>query len=516
LSQQIHSEPHDHFSSNNEMDLIDIILCVFKTWKPLVICLIFVSVVFGAIKAIQILVLVPEATYSKPIRLTFPGAHKMTFPSGAKFSYSDIVASTVVKEVHEKNQLQDFGFSVADLQRGLSATPYAPTYPLIIERYNKLMSDKKLTPDQIAELQKRLEKEIEQATNGEVLITLRLYKKELPEDVVTKILTDIPAAWAETALNEKGVLDINTRLASVKSLNIELIKQKESLIAADLLSEKLTLLKLNISELSSYEGIKSVIDPETGLRLTDLSLVADDLNNYTIRELIAPIQQLGLSHSPEVSRYYYTNKLNKLNASLNALEKQASAIKEVYNSYSRREPITSNNIDKGNSQMLMPELSTDMLDKLVSLSGDADREKYKQELNNKLLSIVDDIALTESTILNVQEIITGLDKFITQNETMSAKHAQYLTRMQEKLPEIIDQLSSFFSISQRIYKQLSIESVGVQDQLYIPITNTILIKKIIIDIKSTLFTWVALLFLTTVLVIPGSMIHNTMKSRYTK
>lgn len=515
MSQQIPPQSSDRFSSNeSDIDLLSLMLGIFKVWKLWAISILIVSVAFGTIKAAQILSIAPESTYSKPIRLTFPNAHKMIFPSGAKFSYSDIVAPAVVEEVHEKNQLRNFEFSVADLQRGLSATPYAPTYPLIIERYNKLLNDKKLTPDQITELQKRLEKEIEQATTGEVLITLRLYKKELPKDVVTKILADIPAVWAERALKEKGVLDINARLASVKSLNIELIKQQESLIAADILTDKLSLLKQNIMELSSYEGIESVTDPETGMRLADLSLAADDLNHYTISELIAPIRQLGLSRTPETSRYYYKNKLNKLNTSLGALEAQASAIKEVYNSYSRREPIDSNNKDTRNSQLLMPELSTDMLDKLVSLSGDVDREKYKQQLNNKLLDIVEEISLTEGEIIHTQQIIAGLDKFINQNEKMNTQHEQYLTLMKEKLPEIIDQLSSFFSISQRIYKQVSIESIGVQDQLYIPVTNTILAKKVTIDIKSTLFTWIALLFLTTILIIPGAMIHNAMKSRY--
>jgi hypothetical protein len=78
---------------------------------------------------------------------------------------------------------------------------------------------------------------------------------------------------------------------------------------------------------------------------------------------------------------------------------------------------------------------------------------------------------------------------------------------------IVDKLVGLYEVSERIYEQLSIESVGVKDQLYIPVTNTILSTRVLIDIKSTILTWIALMFLTSVLVIPGVMIRNAMKSK---
>ena len=144
----------------DDIDLIDLFRQALKTWKVWLLSLVLVTLLLGSIKAIEILAFTPDATYSKPIRLTFPNAHKMIFPSGAKFAFSDIVAPAIVKQVYEQNRLNEFNVSIAELQRSLSAIPYAPSYPFIIARYNKLIGDKKLTPDQVAELQLRLEKEI--------------------------------------------------------------------------------------------------------------------------------------------------------------------------------------------------------------------------------------------------------------------------------------------------------------------------------------------------------------------
>lgn len=502
-------------NTNDEIDLLLLFKLLLKTWRAWVLALIIVSVVFGATKALQMVFVINEAVYSKPIRLTFPNAHKLVFPSGAKFAYSDIVAPAVVQLAFERNKVNDFGLSVSDLQGSLSMMPYAPTYPLIISKYEKLMSDKKLTAERINELQKRLNEEIDQATSGEALLTLRLNKKELPKDVVDNLLNDIPAIWAERAMKEKGVLGVNAQLASGNSLNADLIKSVDSLVAGDLLNEKLALLTRNISAMSTFEGSQSITDPITGMKLMDLSFAVDDLGRYVIGNLIAPVRLLGLSHDTKSVIYYYEDKINKLDITLASLQRQSAALQDIYNSYLQYEqgPAQQSNEGKAGSSVLMPQLNTDMLDKLVSLSGDAAREKYKQQLNAQRLLLAKGIADTESATSDAQLILSAVQKATATGGKLSSSDEQYLNKIQAGLPQVLSKISDFFGVSDRIYRQLSIESVGIRDQLYVPVTNTILVKKTLLDIKSTILTWLALLFLTTVIVVPVCMIRNAMKAR---
>ncbi len=499
----IHTQ--DPSQSNDEIDLLQLLKSALATWKHLLVALVIVSAIYGGIKAIQIAALTSEVVYSKPIRLTFPNAHKLTFPSGAKFSYSDIVAPAVVKIAYERNNIKDYNFSVAELQAALTAAPYSPSYPLIIKRYGMLMGDKKLSADQVAILQKQMEKDIEQATSGEALISLRL--KDLPKDIANKLLNDIPAIWAERAIKQKGVLNINVQLASANSINKDLILNEDPLVAGDIIGEKLQTLKSNIGKLSAYEGSQSISDPVTGMKILDLTYAVDDMNNYLLGSLVAPVRELGLTESAQKTIFYYQDRIKKLNLQLSALNKKAQSVKTVYDSYTQSNP--SNLANSGNASL--SEISADVVDKLVSLSGDADKQKYRQQLHSDWIELMGEIADLESNIQDAQLVLDAVKKSIGIQRTTEYKN--YLESTQKEIPGILEKLIDFYKVSERIYEQLSIESVGVKDQLYIPVTNTVLSNRVLIDIKSTLLTWIALMFLTSVLVIPGVMIRNAMKER---
>ncbi len=311
------------------------------------------------------------------------------------------------------------------------------------------------------------------------------------------------------------MLGVNAQLASVNSLNADLIKNTDGLVAGDLLNEKLGLLTRNIKAMSVFEGSQSVTDPITGMKLMDLSFAVDDLGRYVIGNLIAPLRLLGLSHDVKSAMYYYEDKVNKLNITLASLQHQSVVLQDVYNSYLQYEqgPARQSNEGKAGSSVVMPQLSIDMLDKLVSLSGDAAREKYKQQLNGQRLSLAKEIADTESAASDAKLILAAVRKVASTGGKLSSSDEQYLNKIQSDLPQVLDKMSDFFRVSDRIYRQLSIESVGIRDQLYVPVTNTILVKKTLLDTKATILTWLALMFLTTVIVVPVCLIRNAMNAR---
>lgn len=504
---QMPANANANHEKDDEIDLLGLLRALIKTWKIWLISMVVASVVFGAITALKLLAVVPETVYSKPIRLTFPNAHRQEFPSGARFVHSDIIAPAIAQQVFERNNLSTYGLNIADFQRGLSATPFSPSYPLILERYNLRLVDKKLTPEAAAELQQQMEEEITQATAGEVLISWRLDKHTVPRDIAEKVLMDLPTFWAEKTIKEKGVLEIKAHLTTAKSLNLPLIKREELLVAVDILSDKLKLLNQNIVELSAFEGSQTITDPETGMRLSDLSNALSDLNNYVIRSILASIRLQGLTNSPEISIYYYTDKLNRLNIRLTEAEYQAAALRDSYRQFNNNSGLVSG--ENRNSQMLAPQLSADMLDKLASLSGDLEREKYNQKLNDQWLVLTREISDIKSKITETEQMLSAL-----KNPTSTSQSAaDSLLQAQARLPGVLDQMVEYFDVSERIAGQLRAETMGIKDHLFIPVTNTVIENKERIEIKTLLLTWIALMFLTSVIVIPTAMIRNALKSK---
>lgn len=501
-----------NYEKEDDIDLLGLLRALLKTWKVWVIALVVVSAVFGGLKALQILATTPETVFSKPIRLTFPEAHNLRFPSGARFVHSDIVSSSIAQQIFERNHLDNYGLTVADFQGGLSATPYSPEYPLIVERYTRMMSDKKLTADQIANLQQTLDKELQQATSGEVLLSWRLDKHEVPRAVAEKVLSDIPALWAEQAIKEKGVLEMNAQLVTENALNVGLIAQEEVLVAGDLLKEKMKILNTYIARLNQFEGAQSIRDPKSGMRLIDLGYALEDLEHYVLSNLIAPVRIQGLTREPDIFIYFHTDKLNKLRLQLTALERQAAAIKDSYNSYIRSERVSNN--DNGSAQMLAPQFNADMLDKLANMTGGAARETYKQELNDRWLALTSQITETENQITDVETQLAAVKKAMT--ESKDGQSNLYMERAQSRLPGIVKEISEKFGVAERIYQQMRAETTGVKEQLYIPVTNRVSEQKQLINVKSTLLSWIALMFLTSVLVIPSTMIRNALKHQGSK
>lgn len=403
--------------------------------------------------------------------------------------------------------------SVADLQSSLSAAPYAPTYPLILERYNRLMGDKRLTVEQLDVLQTQMTAELDQATRGTVLISMRLKKHSLPESVASKVLSDIPAIWAERAIKDKGVLNLSIELASSASLNVGLIKKVEYMIVSDLLDEKLKLLKDNIEKLLKFDGALTVADPETGMHLMDLQTAISDHSRYVIDELMSPIRYLGLSRDSQLSIYYYEDRLKKLKMELALLNSQAGLAKEAYDNYRNSEPAAARGADAA-TPMVVSQLSSDTLDKILQMSGESARESYKQGLNEKWLEFKLKAAQVKSSIDDVDLILLSLQEASVKLDAAGMEAYQiYMDRVNESLPEILSQMDQYFKVTERIYNQLNIETVGVRDRLYTPITNGVIANKGSLELKQTILIWFALLFLTSAIVVPAAMLRNAIKKR---
>lgn len=499
---------HENPPVNDEIDLLKLFKSALATWKHLLIALIIVTALYGAIKAIQISLLTQEVTYSKPIRLTFPNAHKLVFPSGAKFAYNDIVSPAVVRIAYDRNNIADYDISTAELQAALTAAPYSPEYPLIVKRYNLLMGDKRLAADQVFDLQKQMENDIAQATSGEAIITLRLGRKELPKEIANRLLNDIPSIWADIAVKQKGVLNISAQLASANSINKDLVLNEDPLVASDIIDEKLQTLKLNIGKLSDFEGAQSIVDPVTGMKILDLTYATEDMGNYLLGGLIAPIRELGLTESPQKTIYYYQDRLKKLDLQLASLNRRADAVKTIYSSYTQGSNI---NPATASNNASVSEINLDLVDKLVSLSGDADKQRYLQELHQTWISLMEQIANIELSRRDAEQLLTAVKKAV--NIQTTEEYKSYLESTKKEIPILLDKLVNYYQVSERLYTQLSIETVGVKDQLFIPVTNTVISDRALIDIKATILVWLALMFITSVLVIPSVMVLDAIEAK---
>lgn len=491
---------------SDDIDLLQLIKSILSTWKIVFIATIITTAAYAGVTALNALIASDERVFQKPIKLTFPGAHDLKFASGARFRYSDIVAPAVVQKVYERNNIATTGLSTTQFQSSLTAFPYSPEYPAIYEKFSRLMGDKKLSIEQIDQLRVQMKAELDQASSGAAVISWRVNNSRVSQELANRVLSDIPAVWAEINIKSKGVLQLNTSISTTNSLNLDLINSTDILITGDILEEKLQVLKDNIRALSEFGAAKTLADPQTGMNLIDLENAISDLRRYDIAKILAPFQLRGLSNQPEVTKFYFEDKLFKLEREYNSQKNIADGIKQVLLNYSGA---TVQQVDIGASASFAPQISGDLIDKLSQLAGTAEKELFIQNLTERWLKVSGQLAVLQTAIDQTKLVLERL----TKGEENKASNQVLFDHGVKLLPTIVEKITAYYGVFDRISLLLESELNGSIESLYVPITNGILIEKNILNIKDTLIYWILLMILTVVVVIPVTLIARAIKTK---
>jgi len=84
-----------------------------------------VSLLFWGIWAASYLSRPVPLSYSFPVTFAFPGIDHSNYPNGSVFQRADLIAPSVIKEVFERNKLNQYGLSLDDFYPMIRISPYA-------------------------------------------------------------------------------------------------------------------------------------------------------------------------------------------------------------------------------------------------------------------------------------------------------------------------------------------------------------------------------------------------------
>ena len=502
---------------SDEIDLIELFTTIWRTRYVALAAVLAVSVMYFSFVLLKSVMLPGQVTYGSVIKLTFTGVQQGQYPNGSRFSYQDLIAPNIVTAIHEQHNLDQLAIDLDEFKSMLLVEPYSPQYSLIVNKYQKLMGQRGLSVEKIEALQEKLRLELDQSMYGSAIISLRAPAGTFSEEQVKAILTDIPKHWAKTAIIDKGVQQLNLNLASAKSLNDELFQQIDYMVLGDILNDKVQQIENNIETLSAVNGAATITDPVSGLTLADLTGALSDLRVYVIDELMSPIRSLGLSRNKELSIYYFEDKKKNYNRDLALSENQAGLVREafiLYQSATNQTPVvqSAQSIQGIAGTSTMAQMSADAIDKISNMAGQVKAEEYRQALNKQWLTLNLRAAETRARIRQVDELIMAL-KGTEHTPVENSLKEKHLARAKSMLPIILNQLRSFFDISQRIYVQLSVETTGTTGQLYQPVNNHLLVTRPPGLTKESLLIWVGLVALALFVVIPATMLKNAMQAR---
>lgn len=502
---------------DDEIDLLELIRAVLRAWKVWLLTILFVTAVYGSYQLVGYLAAHDALPHSKIITLTFKGVDSGQYPSGSTFQIQDIISPAVVQVSYEAEKLQESGLSAVEFQNRISIEPYTPFYREVMERFGVLLANEDLSADQLLALQNQKSRELNQALNSSAILEFDTSNLDLQPLKIERVLQAIPREWARQAIADKGVLKADIQLVSAKTLDDNLFKGVDYVVLSDLFANKIDSLRTNIEKVKMLNGTATVTDPETGWSLSDLENNLHDLEIYTIDELMSPIRSLGLSRNPRLAAFYYEEKQQVLEEKLVLLEEESQLIKSAYDAYGPDKPIE---LTKGGGPQVSgftgysagSPLGGEMIDKLLQVAGEDSVEKYRQLLNDRWLETNMELAQSKSDLRSTQRLISAVKGQSSEGVTSELRD-EYLQRAEKTLPVILERLRNYFNINWRIYEQISRDRVGSVGYLYKDAHQGVLRAGSGVDLKQVILMYIALIALTTFIVVPVAMIRNAMKDR---
>ena len=205
---------------------------------------------------------------------------------------------------------------------------------------------------------------------------------------------------------------LNVSLYSSALFDHSMIEGLDYLVAIDLVKQRINLVKENVTVLKRNPGANLAVDIKTGLTLEDILKLSQDLDEYELQNIQAPLLQLGISKNPDRVEMYFTFRLNNLERELNEIQSIVSTLEEAEVRYLSGN-ITGSGTESqsGSTQKnpigatMIPQFGDDFIDKVIALSQKSDDVGFRQGLNSQVIDLSKKAVLITSEISQIKEYL---------------------------------------------------------------------------------------------------------------
>ena len=498
--------------NDDEINLADLARKIWATRKVWLASMVLVTVGFVTFWAYKHLADPVRYTYSKPIQLVFKGVDAGQYPNGSNFRIADVIAPSVLHQVYQDNRLEEFDLSQETFQRAFTVSPYAADEAFILAKHSGVLDNKKASAQEIEAAQAALKQELNQARNRALQIRFSPIGIALPDTVITKVLEDVARVWAEKAIQERGVLELDISLNTHRLFSAEQLAALDYPVAVLLLRERLDLIDRNIQNILKLPNALSTRDRETNLSLSDLSQKLEEIKSFELDSLEAQIQQRLVSRDPETTLLYLAERLKKLEEEKETNRRKAAALRQSLVDYVARgqNGTDSNTATAASSNALVPQIGDKFMDRLVSMVQESSDLKYRQALNDRATEFELKVITLDTEIQRLQRQMNNF-----KGAGDKAATTEFTPRVERLMLSIFDRLKEHALTVERIYAQLGRENLSSDGRLYLALGEGYQTQgsRLFVDRQFKLAYLLALV-LVSMLVIPGTMLRNSLRGKH--
>ncbi len=456
---QIPKKEMFNYEEEDEINLNELFSKIWRRKKFITGFVILAMVSVAGIISFKYLRFSPLTAYSESIRFNFPSSIQGTYPSGQRFSKNDLITTAVLKKVYDINNIKSFKVSFTDFASSFSVAPYAVNANFIQAKYQKLLSNKKLSTAELATLDKQYLSEIKAAQANFAKVTYVNSKHlGLSSLVIKKVLMDIPRVWSDISIRDLGVLDL--KIPGEQFYQPNLIKSYEYLQAVKYMQNSAKRFKGILDKLQHDEIGGFIKDPKTGLVVSDISARLTSINNFELNPMFSIIATLGLVRNKQKAELYLKNEIESINDEISALSRNAKVYSEALKSYAIQSKghSTSRGISAGNGGMV--QYGDGFLSKVIGMVEAQKDTVFRQELLSKQINF----ALQSETKYSELEKTKRALKVLSSSSSSSSK--QLTKDYYKQILDINQSLVKLLDAYQRILTIRNAQVLGKNSNLY--------------------------------------------------
>jgi hypothetical protein len=237
--------------------------------------------------------------YSTAFRLDAKGGKSGSYPNGLEFTQHDIRSPSVLDAVHASSGVAALGISREELDAMISVVPYSPELESVRNRFIRMLGEKGLTPAERTQIEQDFGKALEEAGPEGIRVDLSSTGSQLTQSAAASILQSVLDNWSRIFVTDYGVANQPSAVRSKILIQEELIASEDFPIAFKRLEGASAELLARVSELTDLPGTDGIA--LAGRTINDNAREAREIDQFAIREILAPLAFGGLSREPEAT-----------------------------------------------------------------------------------------------------------------------------------------------------------------------------------------------------------------------
>ena len=457
-----------------------------------------------------------ERLGSIQFRLLFEGAEKGEYPSGMRFSSSEIVAGPVLTEVFKANELQRFG-TYADFQDSVFVLQSNLDLELLAYEYRARLADTKLSPVDRERVEEEFRKRREAMIDPVYTISMRRQERltTLPRDLMNKVLLDILATWGKQADERKGATKYGVDVLSPSILRRDMLDQEDSLVAIDILRAKTSRVLATIEEIDKLPGARTVRVGENRVTLAEVRAGLEDVIRFKLEPILSLIRSEGITKNARARLIYANNQLFQLRQEQQESAARVQALQASVREFSTQRGLSVSDTKAGSAGStsgtgggtVTPQLDQSFLDRIMGLSTAKDEFEYKREITDRMLSESDKMAARGREAAYYED----LAKELRTSSGRTLGSPEMVTLIKGRSAEAFNEIVKGIELTALIYKELSALNLNPATTVF-AVTEPFMQRTLRSLTLRTVALYLVLVLMLTLIVTPvGCLVHHALR-----